>query len=108
MSDNITNLQEDNTDVTIIESTDNDAAAVSTAEDTASNLDTSAEIINQQQSTIEALMKRTQVLTEQINTLLASGVQINDGNINATANEPDTLQDDYVTLSELGAQFGKR
>ena len=66
-------------------------------------------IIEQQQSTINALLERTESLTGQINQLLQMGVQINtaDG-INAPDKSDDGLPEDYVPLADLGAEFGKR
>ena len=74
------------------------------------------EIINQQNSTIDALLERTNALSKQINELLRSGVQINDGKANdvqtdmLNQNLPEHMRIDenYVTLAELGKEFGKR
>jgi len=67
-------------------------------------------IIQQQQSTIDALLERTEQLTKQLNQLvIASGVQITDEG--AKAPEPIEEQprdDDYISLSDLGKEFGKR
>ena len=104
------NLQELNNDVSITDEAPSntvDSAAGNAAEDT--QTDPQREIINQQKSTIDALMQRTEELTKQINTLLAMGVQINDGN-NSISNENkanDIFSDDYISLSDLGANIGK-
>lgn len=88
----------------------NDTAEIKTSEDAYK------EIINQQNSTIDALLERTNALSKQINELLRSGVQINDGGANETQMDmlnhdlPGQMQMDenYVTLAELGKEFGKR
>lgn len=104
------NLQELNNDASItVEAPSNtvDSAVGNTAEDT--QTDTQQEIINQQKSTIDALLQRTEDLTKQINTLLAMGVQINDGNNVKNESKADNIySDDYVSLSDLGASIGKR
>lgn len=92
----------------------NDTAEGNTSED--AYKDAYKEIINQQNSTIDALLERTNALSKQINELLRSGVQINDGGANDT--QMDMLNHDlpgqmrmdenYVTLAELGKEFGKR
>ena len=86
-------------------------AGTKTPEDTSA--DPYKAIAEQQQKTIDALMARTESLTSQINQLISSGIQINDG---TSGKEPDTgaqdngngLPEDYVTLSDLGKEFGKR
>lgn len=109
MTEQNENLQEQINDVSITDEAPSntvDSAAGNTAEDTPT--DAKQEIINQQKSTIDALMQRTDELTKQINTLLAMGVQISDGN-NTVENKPDDIySDDYVSLSDLGASIGKR
>lgn len=110
MTENNENLQENENDVSITDEAPSntvDSAAGNTVEDTPT--DTRQEIINQQKSTIDALMQRTEELTKQINTLLAMGVQISDGN-NSIQNESkpnDIYSNDYVSLSDLGASIGK-
>ena len=111
MTENNENLQEQTDDVSITDNatgnTDVQSAADNTAEDT--RTDPQQEIINQQKSTIDALMQRTEELTKQINTLLSMGVQISDVNNPAPATgKTDALSDDYVPLSDLGADIGKR
>ena len=112
MSDNNENLQENNEDASITASADGntvDGAAAQAAEDT-HTADPRDEIINQQNSTIEALMKRTEELTGQINKLLTMGVQINDGQqvtTEQTKQLNNSLADDYVPLKDLGAEIGK-
>lgn len=111
MTEQTENLQELNNDDSITDEAPSntvDSAADNTAEDTPT--DAKQEIINQQKSTIDALMQRTDELTKQINTLLAMGVQINDGKV--TPEQTDEINnhipDDYVTLEQLGAEFGKK
>ena len=81
-------------------------------------------IIAQQAAQIEALIARTQSLTEQINRLVTmGGVQINDGSAgasnlqpnagagmqpNAAANNTGNLPEGYKSLKDLGAEIGKR
>jgi len=111
MTEQNENLQEETNDVSI---TDNvtgntvESAGATIPEDTPT--DPRDQIINQQQSTIEALMQRTDELTRQINTLIQMGVQINDGKQVQPAQELNNPKDadDYVTLAQLGAEFGKR
>lgn len=95
--DNISNAQQDN---------GNTNAGDNTPEDTLEN--PFEAIIEQQQSTINALLERTESLTGQINQLLQMGVQINTTVEPETTPDSNSLPDDYVTLSDLGAQFGKR
>lgn len=107
----VSNLQSENFGVSI---TDNatgntvESAGATIPEDTPT--DPRDQIINQQQSTIDALMQRTDELTRQINTLIQMGVQINDGKQVHPAQELNNPKDadDYVTLAQLGAEFGKR
>lgn len=110
MTEQTDNLQDLNNDASITDEAPSntvDSAAGNTAEDTPT--DPQREIINQQKSTIDALMQRTEELTKQINTLLAMGVQINDGNNNANETKVDNIySDDYISLSDLGASIGKR
>lgn len=109
MTEQPDNLQELNNDVSITDEAPSntvDSAAGNTAEDTPTN--PQQEIINQQKSTIDALMQRTEELTKQINTLLAMGVQISDGNNIQNESKPnDIYSNDYVSLSDLGASIGK-
>ena len=81
-------------------------------------------IIAQQAAQIDALIARTQSLTEQINRLVTmGGVQINDGKANAAdtqhdpaadvqpdpaANRAGNLPEGYKSLKDLGAEIGKR
>lgn len=71
-----------------------------------------AAIIEQQQSTIDALLARTEQLTKQLNILVSSGVQITDNGASPATQTaqgaPETKQDDYVSLADLGKEIGKR
>lgn len=71
-----------------------------------------AAIIEQQQSTIDALLARTEQLTKQLNILVSSGVQITDNGASSATQTaqgaPDNNQDDYVSLADLGKEIGKR
>ena len=67
-------------------------------------------IIEQQNRTIDTLIAQAESLNAQIVRLLQSGVQITDGKgqtDNGYVNSP-ALSDDYVPLSDLGADIGKR
>lgn len=111
MTEQIENLQEETNDVSITDdatSVTAESAGATIPEDTPT--DARDQIINQQQSTIDALMQRTDELTRQINTLIQMGVQITDGKQAQPAQELNNPKDadDYVTLAQLGAEFGKR
>lgn len=109
MSEEKENLQEMNDGASITASaTGNteDSAAAQAAEDTHLG-DPRDEIINQQNSTIDALMKRTEELTGQINKLLAMGVQITDEPAPEQTEELNNMPEDYVPLRDLGAEIGK-
>ena len=83
-----------------------------TSDNAKSNPNAQEQIIAQQQTTIETLLQRTQQLTEQLNAIVkASGVQFSDNGAQAAAQQPQKQQsadDDYVTLKDLGKEFGKR
>ena len=106
------NLQEIENNASITASvtgnTDDGAAVKDTAEDTHTE-NPENEIIKQQQSTIDALMQRTEELTKQINRLISSGAQITDDDASQVdASELNNiLPDDYVPLRDLGAEIGK-
>lgn len=101
-----TQLQQTVTDVTIVPpESGNPVGAASSSDESG---DAQGKIIEQQQSTIDALLARTEQLTKQLNMLIAQGVQITDETPKAMQ-EPndDMLSDDYVSLSDLGAEIGK-
>lgn len=109
MSDENKNLQEMNDNASITASATgntDDGAAVDTAEDT-HTADPRDEIINQQNSTIDALMKRTEELTGQINKLIAMGVQVTDDAPAEPMEDINNMPDDYIPLRDLGAEIGK-
>lgn len=102
-------LQEETNDASITASATgntDDGAAVDTAEDT-HTANPENEIIKQQQSTIDALMQRTEELTKQINRLISSGAQITDDVPEQTQDINNILPEDYVPLKDLGAEIGK-
>lgn len=111
MNDNDENLQENNEDASITASAEGnteDGAAGTPAEDTQSGKPYE-QIIEQQKSTIDALLKRTDELTGQINKLLSMGVQITDGKpAPEQTQQINNMPEDYVTLEQLGAEFGKK
>lgn len=99
-----TQLQEKVTDVTIASpESGNPADAVSSSDESG---DAQGKIIEQQQSTIDALLARTEQLTKQLNMLVAQGVQITDETPKAQQQKAST-EDDYVSLSDLGRNIGK-
>ena len=99
-----TQLQEKVTDVTIVPpESGNPAGAASSSDESG---DAQVKIIEQQQSTIDALLARTEQLTKQLNMLVAQGVQITDETPNAQQQKAST-EDDYVSLSDLGRSIGK-
>lgn len=108
---NETTLQVPDEDVSITASAEGntvDGAAAQAAEDTHPE-DPRDAIIEQQNSTIDTLLKRTEELTGQINKLLSMGVQITDGQTTQEQTQQiNNMPEDYVTLEQLGAEFGKR
>jgi small-conductance mechanosensitive channel len=99
-----TQLQQTGTDVTIASpESGNPAGAASSSDESG---DAQGKIIEQQQSTIEALLSRTEQLTKQLNMLVAQGVQITDETPNAQQQKAP-VEDDYVSLSDLGRNIGK-
>ena len=109
MTEQMENLQEETIDASITASADGntESAAVETAEDTHSE-DPRDAIIEQQNSTIDTLLKRTEELTGQINKLLSMGVQITDEPTpEETQSINNTIPEDYVSLKDLGAEIGK-
>ena len=110
MTEQIENLQEETIDASITASAEGntESAAVETAEDTQS-ADPRDAIIEQQNSTIDTLLKRTEELTGQINKLLSMGVQITDGQpTQEQTQQINNMPEDYVTLEQLGAEFGRK
>ena len=63
-------------------------------------------IIQQQKEQIDALMEHTERLNKQIAQMVHGGVQVNDGT--QPQPQPQSLADDYVSLSDLGAEIGKK
>ena len=103
-------LQEQKPDASITASAagnTGDGAAAQAAEDT-HQADPRDEIINQQNATIDTLLKRTEELTGQINKLISMGVQITDGTPGESQSIDNNIPEDYVSLSDLGADIGKR
>lgn len=102
-----TQLQEKVTDVTITPpESGNPAGAASSSDESG---DAQGKIIEQQQSTIDALLARTEQLTKQLNMLVAQGVQITDETPNAQQQRSQNAltENDYVSLSDLGRNIGK-
>lgn len=86
-------------------------AGVSTPEDTQAG-NPYQSTIEQQNSTIQALMEQNERLTVQINKLIRNGAAIVDDSSTGNASIPDnpdiTVSDDYIPLKDLGSEFGKR
>lgn len=97
-----TQLQQKAADVTIAPTESGNPADAASSGDEGG--DAQGRIIEQQQSTIEALLSRTEQLTKQLNMLVAQGVQITDETPKA---QQDESADDYVPLSDLGKEIGK-
>ncbi len=109
MTEQIENLQEETIDASITASAagnTEDSAAVKAAEDT-HPADPRDEIINQQNATIDTLLKRTEELTGQINKLISMGVQITDEPTHEETQSINNIPEDYVPLKDLGAEIGK-
>lgn len=109
MDEQTENLQEQTNDASITASAEGnteDGAAAQAAEDT-HPADPRDEIINQQNATIDTLLKRTEELTGQINKLISMGVQITDETPRETQSTNSTIPEDYVPLRDLGAEIGK-
>lgn len=87
-------------------------AGASTPEDTPKPENPYQSTIEQQNSTIQALMEQNERLTTQINKLIRNGAAIVDDSSTGSASIPDnpdiTENDDYVPLKDLGSEFGKR
>lgn len=87
-------------------------AGASTPEDTPKAGNPYQSTIEQQNSTIQALMEQNERLTEQINKLIRNGAAIVDDSSTGNASMPDNpdiaVSDDYVPLKDLGSEFGKR
>lgn len=99
-----TQLQNAVTDVTIASpESENPAGAASSSDESG---DAQGKIIEQQQSTIDALLARTEQLTRQLNMLVAQGVQITDETPNAQQQNA-SAENEYVSLSDLGRDIGK-
>lgn len=68
--------------------------------------------IEQQNSTIQALMEQNERLTVQINKLIRNGAAIVDDPLPGNPTMPDnpdiTANDDYIPLKDLGSEFGRR
>lgn len=104
-------LQNENDDATMKES-GNAGAEPKGSEDTAAGADALKATVEQQNSTIEALLKQNEALTKQFNMLLRNGAQITDGDSSAADTEPEEpehnpLFDKYPKFSDMGNDFGK-
>lgn len=97
-----TQLQEKVTPVTITE-TESDPADAARSNDVSG--DAQDMIIEQQQSTIDALLARTEQLTKQLNMLVAQGIQITDETPKAGQQQEPEPQP-FEAFSDLGKQFG--
>lgn len=104
-------LQNENEAGTMNES-GNASADPKGSEDTNAGADALRATVEQQNSTIEALLKQNEALTKQFNMLLRNGAQITDGDSSAadeSQEEPEhnPLFDKYPKFSDMGNDFGK-
>lgn len=104
-------LQNENEDATMNES-GKAGADPKGSEDTTVGADALKATVEQQNSTIEALLKQNEALTKQFNMLLRNGAQITDGANSADDTESEEpehnpLFDKYPKFSDLGNDFGK-
>lgn len=87
-------------------------AGASTPEDTPKAENPYQSTIEQQNSTIQALIEQNERLTTQINKLIRNGAAIVDDSSTGNTSMPDnpdiTANDDYIPLKDLGSEFGKR
>lgn len=87
-------------------------AGPSSPEDTPNAENPYRSTIEQQNSTIQALMEQNERLTTQINKLIRNGAAIVDDSSTGSVSMPDnpdiTASDDYIPLKDLGSEFGKR
>lgn len=117
-NENATNTTNDN--LNIVPEDDNmqadtgtdTGAGASTPEDTPKAENPYQSTIEQQNSTIQALMEQNERLTTQINKLIRNGAVIVDDSSTDNVPTPDnpdiTANDDYIPLKDLGSEFGKR
>ena len=109
-NDNLNNVPEDD-NIQPDTGTDNGAGS-SSPEDTPKPENPYQSTIDQQNSTIQALMEQNERLTTQINKLIRNGAAIVDDSSTGNASIPDnpdiTENDDYIPLKDLGSEFGKR
>lgn len=98
------NLQDDTQD-SIIQNEDeaSTGAGCSTPEDTPDY----EKLIERQSSQIDELIEANKSLQSQIGVLLRNGAAINDANENEST-QRESERDDYVSLSDLGKELGKR
>ena len=107
------NMDNENINATITNAgaSGNDVAAGGTAEDTTVE-NAKDELIANQKSMIETLIDTTKSLQDQISVLLRNGASITDGNAddNADGNADSNADDgeEYIPLSQLGAEMGQR
>lgn len=87
-------------------------AGASAPEDTPKPENPYQSTIEQQNSTIQALIEQNERLTTQINKLIRNGAAIVDDSSTGNTPMPDnpdiTADDDYIPLKDLGSEFGKR
>lgn len=112
------NLDNENANATITNAgASGDGVAVGgTTEDT--TVETAKdELIANQKSMIETLIDTTKSLQDQIGVLLRNGATITDGNADDNAadntdgnatDKPEDGKEEYITLSQLGAEMGTR
>ena len=109
MAEEMKELQQTEDNATILDGSESAGVAGNTA-DEAKAPSAHDDIIAQQQSTIDTLLKRTEELTRELNTLISMGAQINDGSATeiTKAIETQAKDDDYISLADLGKFIGNK
>ena len=99
------NLQDDTQeDIIVSEDEASTGAGGSTPEDTPDY----EKLIEKQSSQIDELIEANKSLQSQIGVLLRNGAAINDANDNNESTQRESEREDYVRLSDLGKELGKR
>lgn len=97
-------LQDDTQeDIIVSEDEASTGAGGSTPEDTPDY----EKLIEKQSSQIDELIEANKSLQSQIGVLLRNGAAINDANNNEST-QRESEREDYVSLSDLGKELGKR
>ena len=112
--DNVKNMDNENMDnentndtITNAGASGDGVAAGGTAEDTTVEA-AKDELIANQKSMIETLIDTTKSLQDQISVLLRNGASITDDNADGNADGNADDNEEYIPLSQLGAEMGQR